>query len=81
MTETNNPIVIEDIEKVKEISIKMYYKKGSEIADTVKFDANCSLADLIVARETITRAIYSRVDDMNEISSFLAGALEAYFHD
>lgn len=79
MTEQTNPIVIEDVEKVKEISIKMYYKKGSEVADTVKFDADCSLADLIVARETITNAMYSRTADMKEISSFLAGALEAYF--
>ena len=80
MTEQTNPIVIEDVEKVKEISIKMYYKKGSEVADTVKFDADCSLADLIIARETITHALYSRADDMKEISRFLAGALEAYFH-
>lgn len=81
MTEQTNPIVIEDVEKVKEISIKMYYKKGSEVADTVKFDANCSLADLIVARETITHAMYSKVDDLKEISSFLAGALESYFRN
>ena len=81
MTETNNPIVIEDIERVKEISIKMYYKKGSEIADTVKFDADCSLADLIVARETITHAMYSKVDDLKEITTFLAAALETYFHN
>lgn len=78
---TENKPVIEDIERVKEISIKMYYKKGSEIADTVKLDADCSTADLIVARETITHAIYSKADDPREISSFIAAALESYFEN
>lgn len=64
-----------DIKKQHVITIKLGYAEGSEAPDCVNIDGDCSVLDLILAREAINQHIY---DKGVNVSDFIAEMAEEY---
>lgn len=66
---------ITDIKKENIITIKLGYQEGSTAPDYVQMDAECSVIDMIIAREALTSRIHEKLESPCQ---FLASAFETF---
>lgn len=66
---------VEEPKRESVITIKLGYMEGSQTPDYVRVDSDCSIVDLIIAREALNSRIYDKLENP---ADFLAGAFESF---
>lgn len=67
-----------DIKQEHTITIKLGYAEGSNAADCINIQADCSVLDLVLAREAITQQLHDK--DVN-VAQFISAMAESYVRD